>query len=258
MIDTHCHLTYDPIVAQFDDVMARAKAAGVERMITIGTAPEDAAKARRLAESIPQIFCAVGLHPHYAANFTDEAAFKATMRTLADSPQVVALGEMGLDQHYTEPTLDLQRRAFRWQLELMRETGMPGIIHNRQATDHTLAMIRDSGVPGDRFVFHCFTGTDAELDAILAIGSLVSFTGIVTFKSSATLLASTTRVPLDRVMIETDAPYLTPAPHRKVKVNAPSYLPYTLNAMAAARGMTPAAFDAATTANAVRFFRLPV
>lgn len=256
MIDTHCHLTYDPLMVQIEDVMRRAASAGVDRMITVGTSPADAAKAAALSQRFPQVFSSAGLHPHYSADWPDTAALRDALREALARPKVVAVGEMGLDRHYADPPIEVQRPAFLVQLELMRETGLPGIIHNREATPDTLAVLRDSGIPGDRFVFHCFTGSDEELDAILALGAWVSFTGVVTFTNSTRLLASSARVPLDRVMIETDAPYLTPAPHRKVKVNEPGYVTFTARAMAAQRGMSEADFTAATDANAVRFFGL--
>ena len=274
MIDTHCHLTYDPIQSQFDAVLRRARDAGVDRMVSIGTSPPDALKAIALSQAHPHIFAAAGLHPHYAAQWPDRPAFVAALTEALRSPRVVAIGEMGLDRHYAEPSVEVQRRSFEWQLAILSDaaTGgaaygdsatarriadLPVIIHNRQATDETIAVIRDSGLAPSRFVFHCFTGSDAELDAILTLGAMVSFTGIVTFKNSIELSASAARVPIDRVMIETDAPYLTPAPHRKVKVNEPSYLVHTARHMAQARGLSEADFVRAVDANAVRFFRLP-
>ncbi|MCE9590926.1 MAG: TatD family hydrolase [Planctomycetes bacterium] len=257
MIDTHCHLTYDPLMTQIEDVMRRAAEAGVDRMITVGTSPQDAALAADLAAQRPQVFATAGLHPNYSDQWPDTAALTAALREAIARPKVVALGEMGLDRHHADPPIDVQRRAFDVQLNLMRETRLPGIIHNREATADTLAVLRDAGIVPSRFVFHCFTGSDAELDAILEFGAWVSFTGVVTFKNSATLLASSARVPIDRVMIETDAPYLTPAPHRKVKVNEPGYVVFTARAMAAQRNMGETDFVSAVDANAQRFFGLP-
>ncbi len=259
MIDTHCHLTYTPIAAQFDDVLRRAAEAGVDRMITIGTAPPDALAAAELARAYPHIYFAAGLHPHYAGQWKDRSDLLGRLRELLRLPKFVALGEMGLDRHYPDPPMEDQRRAFAWQLELLAEIDRPGfpcIIHNRQATDETIEMIRSSGIEPSRFVFHCFTGTDEELDKVLALGAMVSFTGIVTFQNSTTLAASAARVPLDRIMIETDAPYLTPAPHRKVKVNEPSYVRVTAQFLAGQRGMTLEEFTRVTDANAERFFAL--
>lgn len=257
MIDTHCHLTYAPLQEQFDAVLERARIAGVDRMITIGTAPPDAEKAAALAARLPQVYSTVGLHPHYAAEWRDRPAFEAAVRRIAALPKVVALGEMGMDRHYPEPPLADQQRVFEWQLALAAEMGKAVVIHNREATDLVLPILRASGISPGRFVFHCFTGSDEELDAILTFGACVSFTGVVTFKTSEALLARSNRVPIDRVMIETDSPYLTPAPHRKVKVNEPGYVVYVAKAMAASRGMSESEFIARTDENAERFFGLP-
>ncbi|MCX5658862.1 MAG: TatD family hydrolase [Planctomycetota bacterium] len=257
MIDTHCHLTYAPIAEQFGAVMERARAAGVDRMISIGTAPPDAEKAASLAALFPGIYSTVGLHPHYAADWRDQTAFAEAVRRIAALPKVVALGEMGMDRHYPDPPLADQQRVFEWQLALAAELNKPAVIHNREATDLVIPIIRASGINPARFVFHCFTGSDAELDAILELGACVSFTGVVTFKTSADLLARSNRVPIGRVMIETDAPYLTPAPFRKVKVNEPGYVVYVAKAMATSRGMSEADFVAQVDANAERFFGIP-
>jgi TatD DNase family protein len=256
MIDTHCHLTYDQLSSQIDLVIGRAQAAGVDRMITIGTTPQDAAKAVALSRKYPGVYTAAGVHPHYSADHQDKARLQDQLRELLQFENAVAIGEMGLDRHYSDPPIDVQRVAFSAQLELARELDRSVIIHSREAVDEVVGMIRDSGIAPDRFVFHCFTGTDAELDRILELGALVSFTGVVTFAGSTALTQSACRVPIDRIMIETDAPYLTPAPHRKIKVNEPSYLPYTARHLAQARGMTAEAFVLAVDKNADRFFRI--
>ncbi len=257
MIDTHCHLTYDQLSSQIDDVLARARSAGVDRMITIGTSPGDAQKSIAFANRYPGVYAAAGVHPHYSAAHQDAGLLKDQLRALLAAPRVVAIGEMGLDRHYSDPTLDIQKVTFAIQLELARELDKSVIIHSRESIHDTIPMIRDSGIAGDRFVFHCFTGTDSELDAILAIGAYVSFTGVVTFKNSDALTASACRVPLDKIMIETDAPYLTPAPYRKVKTNEPSYLPHTAAHLAKARSIDYPTFLKTVDANADKFFRLP-
>lgn len=264
MIDTHCHLTYDGLHERVDEVITSAIANGVDRMITVGTTPEDAGKAVRLAERFDNVFATAGMHPHYAGHIDDFALPKAALKTLAEHPRVVALGEMGLDRHYPDPPMAAQRAAFAMQLELMKEAETPdselpavGVIHNREATDDTLAMIADHGVAGQRLVFHCFTGSVAEVEQILAIGAMVSFTGITTFKGAANVAEASDLVPLDRLMIETDSPYLTPAPHRKVRPNEPKYVRHVAAFLAARRGMSLDDFVAAVDANAERFFGLP-
>lgn len=259
MIDTHCHLTFEDFRApgRVDQVVAAAAAAGVDRMITIGTTPEDGSRAAEIAEQFPNVYMAAGLHPHYCADWQDSARFETQLLPLLSHPKIVAIGEMGLDRHYPDPPIELQRRAFEWQLALMADrVQLPGIIHNREATDETIAMIRAAGLPGDRFVFHCFTGDDAELDAILDLGAMVSFTGIVTFKNARHLAASASRVPIDRLMIETDSPFLTPEPHRKVRPNEPRFVADVARFLAQARNMDHREFIANVDANAMRFFGL--
>lgn len=258
MIDTHCHLTYDGLRERVEDVLAAAVAAGVDRFVSVGTSPADAREAIALAERHDNVSATVGLHPHHAAEEDDLPALLRAMQGLASHPRVVALGEMGLDRHYPEPAMDLQRAAFETQLDLASDfPDLPVIIHNREATDDTLAILRTAGLPGERFVFHCFTGSADELDAALDFGALVGFTGIVTFGSARDLAQASDRVPLDRLLIETDSPYLTPEPHRKVRPNEPRYVADVARFLAARRGMTLADFVAAVDANAERFFRLP-
>lgn len=258
MIDTHCHLTYKPLCNRLEDVLAGAAAAGVDRVITVGTGPDDARRAAALAQHHPNVFATVGLHPHYAADVADQAAVQAAMRDLVKLPGLVALGEMGLDWHYPDPPRDVQHRVLDWQLEVAAAIpDRPIIIHNRKATDEVLAVLRRSGIPGTRFIFHCFTGSPAEVDAILAFGAAVGFTGIVTFASAADVAAASDRVPLDRLLVETDSPYLTPEPHRKVRPNEPKYVPHVARFLARRRGMSEADFIAAVDANAQRVFNLP-
>jgi len=257
MIDTHCHLTYDGLHERVDQVIADAMAQGVDRMITVGTSPTDARKAIALAERYDNIFATAGLHPHYAGDWPSPTMLVDALRDPVIHPRVVALGEMGLDKHYPDPPMDLQRAAFAVQLKLANEwPGLPIIIHNREATDDTLAMIADAGLPGERFVFHCFTGTPDEIEAILAIGAMVSFTGIVTFKSAKAIAEASDRVPVDKLMIETDSPYLAPEPHRKVRPNEPKYVVHVAEFLAKRRGMTLDDFTASVDSNAQRFFGL--
>lgn len=256
MIDTHCHLTYDPLLTQLDRVLTRAREAGVDRMISVGTTPTDARSAAGLAREHSNIYATVGLHPHYVQEWTDRNVLVEAMVELSRQPRVVALGEMGLDRHYPDPPIDLQRRAFEWQLEFAAASNLPIIIHNREATDETIAMIRASGIPGERFVFHCFTGEEHEHDAIMQLGAMISFTGIVTFKNAGSIAACARRTPLDRLMIETDSPYLTPEPHRKVRPNEPCYVVHVARFLADQRDMSLEDFVTAVDANAERFFGL--
>lgn len=265
MIDTHCHLTYDGLFERVDRVIADANAAGVDRMISVGTSLDDAARAAELAGKQSGVYATVGVHPGHSAEVIDLAGVGPALNALLDRPGVVALGEMGLDRHYPYPPLDaVQRPVFAAQLELMaeraeRSDGAPlvGVIHNREATDDTLGMIFDHGVDAARLVFHCFTGSAAECEQVLAAGAMVSFTGIVTFAGARSVAEASDRVPLERLMIETDSPFLTPAPHRKVRPNEPKYVPHVAAFLAARRGMPVVDFVAAVDANAERFFGLP-
>ena len=258
MIDTHCHLTYQGLHERVDAVVAAAYAAGVDRMITVGTTPEDTERAVALAQQYDGVFATLGLHPHYAMEVSDRAGLISAFRRLVADCSIVALGEMGLDRHYDDPPLSEQQRALEWQLELAADyPDLPIIIHNREATEQTLEVLGRSGLRPERFVFHCFTGSNGELDAVLDFGAMVSFTGVVTFSGARELAEATARVPLDRIMVETDAPYLTPEPYRKVRPNEPQYVREVARTMATARGMDEAAFIEAVDANAIRFFGLP-
>ena len=257
MIDTHCHLTYDGLFEQVDQVIDRAASAGVDRMITVGTFPDDATRAIELTQRYDNVFATAGLHPHYADKWPDRDALIDRIREFALMPKVVALGEMGLDNHYPDPPIEDQRRALEWQLELASEIShLPIVIHNREATDQTLTMLRASGIPGERFVFHCFTGDVAEFEKILEFGAMISFTGVVTFKNSKAIAECAARMPDDRLMIETDSPYLTPEPHRKVRPNEPCYVACVAKFIAEQRGEDEQAFVAKVDANAERFFGL--
>lgn len=258
MIDTHCHLTYDGLHERVDEVIANAMADGVDRMITVGTTPADAAKGVALTQRFSNVFSTVGVHPHYADQCQDKQVVQDTMRKLAAEPKVVAFGEMGLDRHYPDPPIEMQKTLLDWQLEVCAELSeMPIIIHNREATTETIAQLSASGIEPGRLVFHCFTGQLDELEKILAFGARVSFTGITTFSSAPYLAQAAKRMPSDRLMIETDSPYLTPAPHRKVRPNEPRYVTCVASFIAEVRKMALAEFVTMVDANAQRFFQLP-
>lgn len=257
MIDTHCHLTFAKLYDQLDAVLANAARAGVDRMISIGTSPDDARLVVDLAQRFEHIFAAIGLHPHDAAMYRDRAAVVELIQSLATRPKVVAIGEMGMDRHYPDPPLDEQQRLLEWQLAAAADFDLPVVIHNRKATAQILPVLRDSGVAPQRFVFHCFTGSAQELDAILEFGATVGFTGITTFPNAAEIADAAAHVPLERMLIETDAPYLTPAPHRKVRPNQPCYLPAIASFIAQRRGLDEQQFIRSVDANAERIFALP-
>jgi TatD DNase family protein len=256
MIDTHCHLTYDPLFEMLPTVLQAARDAGVDRMITVGTTPDDAVKAVRLAGEYDHIFAAAGIHPHYAHQFHDRQPVVDMVHEYAQDQRVVAIGEMGLDTHYPDPPLEDQLRVFRWQLQAAKDCDHPIIIHNRKATRQTIDVIRQSGIPGERFVFHCFTGKADEHAAIMELGTMISFTGITTFSNARHIADCAVAMPIERLMIETDSPYLTPEPHRKVRPNQPCYVVHVAGFIAKARGMNELDFVKHVDANAERFFRL--
>jgi len=248
--DTHCHL-YDPRVPEGTaGVIAAAQAAGVHRMITVGC---DAATSRAvidIAAGHPNIWASVGLHPHEAQHGV------ATIAHLFDEPGVIAVGECGLDYYYEHSPRDAQRRAFVEQIHIAHDRSLPLVIHTRDAWEDTLDILDAESMPA-RTIFHCFTGGPAELDACLERGAFISFSGIVTFKSAEPLREAARRCPLDRMLIETDSPYLAPVPHRG-KPNQPAFVTHVAAGIADLTGRTLHEIARATDDNAVIAFGLPV
>jgi TatD DNase family protein len=253
VIDTHCHLTDPRLFEQLDAVIERAHTAGVMRMITIGTSTADGRAAIALCRGRHDVRCAVGIHP----NYTQDAQLDdvPVLRELQADDSVVALGEMGLDYFHKFADRGHQVRLFEAQLALAGELGRPVIIHSREAIDDTLAILRNA--PSVRAVFHCFTGSGAEADRILAAGHWISFTGPVTYKKNDELREVVRRVPTDRLMVETDAPYLSPEPKRAQRTNEPALVMYTAAKVAEVKGMSLGELDRITTENAARFFSWP-
>ncbi len=259
LIDTHAHLDYEEFAADFDAVLARAQAAGVERIITIGTSAESSRRAVALATAHPTVYAVVGIHP----TTVDEAAEGdyAELRTLAGQPRVAAVGETGLDYHRLPENLDdaaaakaRQQASFRRQLDLAADLRLNVVIHQRDAWEDTLAVLADY-TGRLRGVFHCFGGTPAQAAEVMAWGHLVSFTGIVTFKNGATVRETAASVPADRFMVETDCPYLAPVPFRGKRCE-PAHTRETALVVAQTRGETLEMVASQTTATAERFFRL--
>jgi len=257
MIDSHCHLTDPRLFNQLEDVLARAKAAGVSRLITIGTDIADsraaiAACRGRDGKVRENLRCVIGVHP----NYTQQAMLEElpVLRDLSADPAVVALGEMGLDYFHKFADRKHQAAMFEAQLAIAAEVGRAVVIHSREAIADTLAIMRN--VPQVRAVFHCFTGTIQEADAILTADEkyLISFTGPITYKKNDALRAVVKRVPIERLMVETDAPYLSPEPMRAQKVNEPALVMYTAATVAEVKGMDLGEVDRVTTTNAQRFF----
>ena len=251
MIDTHCHLTDPRLRSQLAGVLARAAAAGVSRVVTIGTDLADDEATVALCRTLPNVRCAIGVHP----NYTHEADLNdlPRLRALQSDPAVVALGEMGLDYFHKYAPRERQLAFFEPQLALARELDRPVVIHSREATDDTLAVMRN--FPGVRAVFHCFTGTPAEARRILDAGYLLGFTGAVTFKKNDALREAVALTPPDRMLVETDAPYLTPEPKRSQKTNEPGLVVHVAETVARVTGVSVEEVDRRTTANASAFYR---
>jgi len=250
MIDSHCHLSDPRLLGQLPEVLARAKAAGVDRIISIGTDLPDDEKTIALCKTLPHVRCAVGVHPNHSADVV--VADIERLRTLQANPAVLALGEMGLDYNHNNSPRIHQRQIFEAQLQLATDVNKPVVIHCREAVDDTLAVMK--AFPQVRAVFHCFTGTADEATRILNAGYWIGYTGVITFKKSDEQREAVRRTPLDRLLVETDAPYLTPEPMRKQKTNEPALVTHTARVAANVLGVPFDEFDELTTANTLRFF----
>jgi TatD DNase family protein len=258
VIDSHCHLADETFAADLDQVVARARDAGLERVMVIleGGNATEAGRARHLQQLWPETRFAVGVHPHQAHEFADDPAraASAVRDQFASTPSARAIGEIGLDYHYDFSPRAVQQAVFRGQVRLARELQQPIVIHTREADDDTIAILRDEGggeVPG---VLHCFTGTDALAHAGLELGLYVSLAGIITFPKAAGLRETVRRLPLDRLLAETDSPFLAPVPYRG-KRNEPAHVARVVAQLAALHGTTEDAMAAQTTVNFHTLFR---
>ncbi|MFN8530728.1 MAG: TatD family hydrolase [Anaerolineae bacterium] len=260
MIDTHCHLNFDSFDADRDQVITRANEKGVRRIIIPAVDRPTTDEAFALTEQYEGIFAAAGIHPNSTAAFTQDDL--VWIAEAARRPKVVAIGEIGLDYHWNDSPKDVQRRAFEAQLELAAQLELPVIIHNREAHDDVMAVLETwvktlpvslHERPG---VLHSFSAPAEIAERALAAGFYLGFTGPITYKNADDLRRIATRVPLDRVLVETDAPYLTPTPFRG-KRNEPAYIPYMVERLAGLRTLSMEEVAQATTANAERLFRLP-
>jgi TatD DNase family protein len=251
VIDSHCHLDFPDFADELDAVVARARAADIGRIVTISTRVAKHEGLLAIAERFPDVFCSVGTHPHNAHEELDVTAADLVAR--ARHPKVVAIGEAGLDYHYDYSPRDAQERGFRTHIAAARETGLPLVIHAREADDDVARILEEeTGKGAFPAVLHCFTsGRDLAMRAI-ALGLSISFTGILTFKSSADLRKIAAELPADRILVETDAPYLAPGKLRG-KRNEPAYVIETAKVLAETRGV---AFDEIARQTTENFFRL--
>ena len=254
LIDTHCHLTFQPLSEDVPGVVERSRAVGVASWITIGTLLEDSRRAVELAGRYENMYAAVGIHPHDAQS-ADLRALEE-LKQVARQEKVVAIGETGLDFHYNFSKQPDQKRVFEAHLDIARELGLPVVIHSRNAFDETMEILDRCGEGLAGVVFHCFSGSADQARMVLDKGYFVSFTGVITFKNAETTRDAARIVPLDRLMIETDCPYMSPEPVRSRKPNEPALMIHTARFLAQLKGVSLEDLAAATTRTAVGFFRL--
>lgn len=251
IVDSHCHLDFDVLSDDLPGVLSRASDAGVHLMVTIGTRVAKFDRIRAIAEAHEQVYCTVGTHPHNAAEERDVTA--DMLVELAQHPKVIGIGEAGLDYHYDNSPRDIQAASFRVHIEAARETGLPLVIHSRSAEEDTASILEEEmGKGAFTPLLHCFSSRIELAESGLKIGAYVSFSGILTFNSAQEIRDAAAIVPSDRLLVETDAPYLAPVPYRG-RPNQPAYTVHTMERLAEVKGMTPEHMAKATSDN---FFRL--
>jgi TatD DNase family protein len=261
LIDSHAHLDYEYELST-EELLAAAERAGVDRVIAIAAAADSLDRVREIAEKFPQVFFTSGIHPHDSSDFTPEIF--ARIKGLAAHPRCVAIGELGLDYYYEHSTHQLQFQALEAQLQFSAEIGKPVVVHTRDADEDTLSFLRPhaeefrrrhpGGIPG---VIHCFTGSRALAEATLALGYCISFSGIITFKNAENLREIVRDVvPLDRLLVETDSPFLAPVPHRGKK-NQPAYTRVIAEKVAELKGIPLEELARRARENTERLFGLP-
>lgn len=251
LVDSHCHLDFDEFRDRIPELLAEMSAAGVEYALCISVTLQDFPRVRGLAEAHPQLFATVGVHPDYPD--AGEVAVDDLV-ALADHPRIVAIGETGLDYYRLEGDLNWQRERFRVHIRTARACRKPLVIHTRSAADDTLQIMREEGAAEVGGVMHCFTETLDVALAAVEMGFLISFSGIVTFRNAAPVREVAKALPLERILVETDSPYLAPVPYRG-KVNRPAYVRHVAEEVARLRGVSFEEVAAATTANFFRMFR---
>ena len=250
LVDSHCHLNYDQL-ADTAGVLARAKAAGVGAMQTISTQRSDFAQVKALANAHPEIYCSIGIHPHEAEPHEDIS--EAELLVEAAHPKVIGIGETGLDYYYEHSPRVAQQTLFRRHINVARKLGLPVIVHSRDADEDTVAILKECYAEAPfKFLIHCFSSTQYLSDESVKLGGYISASGIITFKKSQALRDGFASVPLERLLVETDSPYLAPEPHRG-KSCEPAYTALTAKRLAEVKGVSPEELAAVTTDN---FFTL--
>ncbi len=251
MVDSHCHLDFEDFSGDLDAIVGRARAAGVGRIVSISTRVMRQPGLLAIVERFPDVFCSVGTHPHYAHEELDLTVADLVARTR--HAKTVAIGEAGLDRHYDFSPIEAQARGFRNHIAAARETGLPLVIHSRDADDDMAAILdEETGKGAFPAVLHCFTGGRDLAQRAIALGLFISFTGILTFKKSEELRAIAAALPADRILVETDAPYLAPGRHRG-KRNEPAFVVETAKVLAETRNVS---FEEIARQTSENFFRL--
>jgi TatD DNase family protein len=257
LVDSHCHLDFPDFAAERDAVVERARASGVGLMLTICTHLSRFEQVHAVAEAYPDVYCTVGVHPHHA---DEEGPLTSVDRLveLAGRSKVVGIGETGLDYYYNQSPREEQQENFRLHLRACRQTGLPAIVHTRDADEDTLRILTEEGAgQGLKGLLHCFSSSRQLAEAAVQLGMYISFSGILTFKKTEELRETARALPLDRLLVETDAPYLAPVPLRG-KRNEPAFVAHTAAVLAEVKGTDPAALAAATTRNFFTLFdRVP-
>jgi TatD DNase family protein len=253
LVDSHCHLDFPDLASDLDGVLERAKAAGVGLVVTISTRVRRFNELKAIVEPHDNVFCSIGTHPHNAAEEPD--IMVEELVELSRHPKVVAIGEAGLDYHYDHSPRDVQKKSFRTHIAAARETGLPLVIHARDADADIARMLEEESKKGVfPFVLHCFTGSADLAHRGLALGGYISFAGVITFKTAEALRDIALGVPSDRLLVETDAPYLAPEPYRG-KTNEPAFVARTAARLAALRGLRDSDMARLTTENFFRLFK---
>ena len=256
LVDSHCHLEFPDFASEQEAIIDRARAAGIGHMLTISTRVERFSQIRSIAEAHADISCSLGTHPHSAEE--EQGVTTARLVEMAKHPKVVAIGETGLDYYYDNSPRDLQQEAFRRHIRAALETDLPVIVHTRDADADTIRILREEG-EGTKLtgVIHCFSSSPQLAEQALDFGFHISFSGIVTFKKSEELRDTARKVPLERMLVETDAPFLAPTPKRGQR-NEPAYVVHTAGVLAALHGMDVQTLGERTTQNFFELFRRAV
>ena len=254
LIDTHCHLTFEGLIENVEAVIGRSIDAGVTAWITVGTEPVENHRVLKIAGRFDNMYAALGIHPHEAKNVTADTFDE--LQQMSKGPKVVAIGETGLDYYYDHSPHADQARVFAEHLRIAKQLNLPVIIHSREAFEATIDIL-DRHAKGLKVVFHCFTGTAEQAKLVISKGWHISFTGVVTFKNTNDLRAAAGEVPLQRMMLETDCPYMSPEPVRNRKINEPALMVHTAKLLADLKCLDFEDFAEVVTSTSKNFFNLP-